>query len=169
LAPKKVHRKKLNRLIYFWAMGVISDVLDHLNGWEPKGCKNELEYHASLEAFLRSKCPDAHIEREYRHNGTTADMMLMRSALMGKVAILFEVKRDLVKKTEFDRLVGQVMALGAGTYNIMVVLVGRTDPKYVSRFVETFAEHMKDDALDFLGKQRTLWLVVMKPDEAGKK
>ncbi len=149
-------------------MGVITGVIESLKGWEPVGCKRELDYHISLEAKLRAKFPDAHIEREYRHNGTTADLMFMRSALLGKVALLIEVKRDLVKKAEYDRLVGQVMAISPASYNVMVILCGKTDEKYVSRFLETFKEYMNDDPMNLFGRQRTLWLVVMKPEEQVK-
>jgi len=58
------------------------EVLDSLTNWKPGDLATEFDYHKSLEAFLREKFPKARVEREYRHNGTTADLFVSLEKLI---------------------------------------------------------------------------------------
>jgi hypothetical protein len=63
-------------------------------------------YRDSLTAFLRERLKDAQIEKEYRHAGTTIDIYVKQSGFFGSSEVFVELKRNLLRKTELDRLVG---------------------------------------------------------------
>jgi hypothetical protein len=142
-------------------MSILVEVVGHMKEWKPGDLPRELDYHKSLEAFLRTKYPNGHIEREYRHSGTTVDLYLAREGWLGRKKSLFvEAKRNLVKKTEYDRLVGQVMAIGPGSVPLIVALCGRADRRYIDRFQQQFKKFMEDD---FLGDEQSMCLFLTSP------
>jgi hypothetical protein len=68
--------------------------------------------------------------------------------LAGKVSLdsdelAFELKVNLKKKTDFDRLVGQIEGLEPRKNKVLVVLIGDTDPMYLGRLEAKYAEQMK--------------------------
>ena len=116
-----------------------------LTDWKPGTLTNEIEYHKSAEAFLRGKFPEARIEREYRHEGTTADLFVTQKiALFFTHKVFIEAKRNLKQKKDFDRLVGQVAGLGPGKNAIIILLCGETEMRWVDRLKEQYADQLGD-------------------------
>ncbi len=114
--------------------GLVENLETAIEKWTPGKLANELKYRDSLLGFLRENVPpDCHVEREYRHNGTTTDIFLKWKGLVFDDEIFLEVKRDLNKKTTLDRLVGQIESLEPGKRSIVVVLVGDTDQSLANR------------------------------------
>ncbi len=57
--------------------GLPKNVVKLLEQWEPDPQRTELAYRDALAAMLRAACPpDARVEVEYRHEGTTTDVWL---------------------------------------------------------------------------------------------
>ena len=107
--------------------GLLDCIEKVVNKWNPPILKNELAYSNDLAEFLRATLPeDAQIEREYRDKSTTADLWISHKGLMLKSEVFFEVKRNLKKKSDYDRLVGQIQGLRPEKNNVFVVLVGDT-------------------------------------------
>jgi hypothetical protein len=127
------------------ANGLLDCIEKVVNKWNPPILKNELAYSSDLAEFLRATLPtDAQIEREYRAHGTTADLWISYKGLMLKSEIFFEVKRNLKKKSDYDRLVGQIQGLIPEKNKVIVVLVGDTDVKFLDRLKEQFAKYMEN-------------------------
>lgn len=64
--------------------------------------------------------------------------------------MLFELKRNLTRKNEFDRLVGQIEGLDPRENTVFVVLFGERDPALVGRLLvgrlkERYAEFMEGE------------------------
>jgi hypothetical protein len=119
--------------------GFIPALRTRLDEWRPEPMKTELQYRDALLAFLRESLPEeARVEKEYRDSGTTADLFVRWTMLLKTTDVFFEIKRNLKKKTDYDRLIGQVAALGPGKNNIIVVLVGDTDSGLVGRLREQY-------------------------------
>ena len=93
-------------------------------------------YHKSLEAFLRERAPNAKSERIYGHDATNADLYLAWKGIITKSEVFFEVKRNLSKKSELDRLIGRIELLRSGKQRITVVVCGEVDEGYVARLRE---------------------------------
>lgn len=120
---------------------LINCVANSVAAWKPAEAKKEITYSAALADYLREACPpDTRIETEYRHGGTTADVWLSWSGLLLKGEVFFEVKRNLDKKTDYDRLIGQIEALKPRDNKVIVVLVGETSKELLGRLREHHKE-----------------------------
>lgn len=132
--------------------GILPAVAKLIKQWRPAKLKTEKQYQKSLEDFLRKCNPDAKIEREYRHAGTTTDVYVEYTTFAGRVfgttlEVLIEMKRNLLKKAEYDRLVGQIEGLRPGENRVIVVLCGATDQRFRDRLIEHYADQISDDVL----------------------
>ena len=65
-------------------------------------------------------------------------MCVLYSGLLANDQVYFEVKRSLRKKSDYDRLVGQVEGLKPKKNKILIVLVGETDPALLGRLRHQF-------------------------------
>jgi hypothetical protein len=105
--------------------------------------KTELEYRNALYQRLRKALPEgAKIEKEYRHVGRTIDLYVRckEGFPPSDVEVFFELKLNLTKKNECDRLVGQIQGLDPEENNVFIVLFGEADPALVGRLAEQYAE-----------------------------
>lgn len=115
------------------------DYVDKLvREWQPQALPTELQYRNSLITFLRERLKDAQIEPEYRHKGTTTDIYVKQTGLLGSSEVFIELKRNLLQKSQYDRLVGQIESLEPGKNAIVVALCGETNPSLVTRFKEKY-------------------------------
>jgi hypothetical protein len=121
--------------------GLIEGLTKIVHQWHPGELPTELRYRDSLQAFLRDAIPkDCNVEKEYRHHGTTIDLYIHWSGLLFNDRVFVEIKRNLNKKAELDRLIGQLETLRPGKATIMVVFVGRTDEALVGRLKEKYRQ-----------------------------
>lgn len=108
--------------------------------WNPPPLRNEAAYRDHLLTRIRASVPpDTKVEKEYRHRGTTVDIWLRWSGLVRSDELAFELKVNLKRKTEFDRLVGQVESLDPIKNNVLLVLIGTTDQSLLGRLQEKYA------------------------------
>jgi hypothetical protein len=119
-------------------MSAFDNVIKAAKEWQPQLLPTELKYRNSLTTFLRGRLRDAKIETEYRHSGTTIDIYVKQSGFLGASEVFIELKRNLLHKTQLDRLVGQIESLQPGKNAIVVILCGETNPALVSRFNEKY-------------------------------
>ncbi len=110
--------------------------------WKPKTDTTELGYRASLVAHLRKCAPEARVEPEYRHSGTTADICFKWDGIVFPSEAFVELKRNLHQKPQYDRLVGQIEGLDPRRNRIIIVLCGETNP--------TLADRLRHHYKDFL-------------------
>ena len=111
--------------------------------WQPPILKNELAYRDHLLAHVRQAVPaDTTVEKEYRHRGTTVDLWLRWKGLLVTDELAIELKVNLKKKTEFDRLIGQVESLQPKNYKTLIVLIGATDEQLLARLREKYASYI---------------------------
>lgn len=125
--------------------GLMPTLVRTLKDWRPPSLKTELDYRDALNKHLREVLTeDARIEREYRHNGTTSDLYLCWTGMLGgKTEVFFELKRNLKRKGEFDRLVGQVEGLQPKRNNIVLVLIGELNNDLVARLRSRYADNIE--------------------------
>jgi len=119
-----------------------------IDDWDPGHLKSEKEFKDSLVAHLHQALPSGtRIEKEYRDGGTTCDIYLKWQGLMLSTEVFFELKHNLSRKTDFDRLVGQIIGLEPLKRNIVVVLCGDTDKALLARLVELFENNLNDESV----------------------
>ena len=101
--------------------------------WNPPPLRDEAAYRDHLLTRIRASVPpDTKVEKEYRHRGTTVDIWLRWSGLVRSDELAFELKVNLKRKTEFDRLVGQVESLDPINGTTDQSLLGRLQEKYAA-------------------------------------
>lgn len=121
--------------------GLMPNLVRAIESWVPIGCQKETEYSDSLAYYLRECAPDAHIEREYRHLGSTIDIYVRWNGFWGTENIYIELKRNLSQKSQLDRLIGQIEGLQPGQHKIIIVLCGDTAPALLNRLVAKYKSH----------------------------
>src|SRR6266853_707619 len=121
-------------------MSALEKVIKLVQEWNPDAFPSELKYRDSLAAFLQEqlKKSKSRIETEYRHNGTTVDVYVKKPGVFGSTEVFVELKRNLLQKTQLDRMVGQIASIDPKKCAVLVVLCGETDPALVKRFKEMF-------------------------------
>jgi hypothetical protein len=121
--------------------GLMAPFVKLVEAWRPPVLKGETAYRDHLVDHIRAAVPeDARVEREYRHRGTTMDIYVSWKGILQDDDLAFELKKDLVKKTDFDRLVGQIEGLDPVKNKTIVVLVGKTDRALLGRLREKYAK-----------------------------
>lgn len=127
--------------------GLLAAVADLVGNWRPPRLKNEVAYRDHLLAFIRESVPDdTKVEKEFRHRGTTMDLWLCWKGILLEDEVGFEIKVNLKKKTDFDRLVGQLEGMNPSKRKTILVLVGDTDDALLGRLKEKYASCLgKDD------------------------
>lgn len=141
-----------------------------LNEWNPGPLKSEKQFRDSLLAQLRLGAPPAplcRIEKEYRDGGTTADIYMKWQGLVFSAEIYIELKLNLTRKTDFDRLVGQIHGLEPAKRKIVVVLCGETDPALLGRLKELFTDHLDDSPMRVDWYNEPSLKIIQKPVDHG--
>ena len=114
--------------------------------WKPPRLKSEIAYRDELLSCLRKIVPeDVRVEKEYRHRGTTIDIWIGWKGYLFDDELAIEIKHNLNKKTDFDRLVGQIEGLDPKENKILVALIGETDPALIGRLKGKYSEMIKTD------------------------
>lgn len=137
--------KKLDKLTVTWS-GLLPSMVKLLESWEPPKLKGETNYRDHLLNEMRASIPsDCKVEKEYRHRGTTIDIWVKWQGVISSDEVSFELKINLTRKTDFDRLVGQIEGMEPSRNKTVVVLIGETDPALLGRLRERYAKYIQDD------------------------
>jgi hypothetical protein len=133
---------KITKLSLAWD-GLVANLSRAIESWNPPNFHKETEYRDSLAAHLKECAPDARIEIEYRHLGTTTDIYFKVDGMFGTHKAFIELKRNLTQKSELDRLIGQTEHLKPRKNNvIIIVLCGDTAPALLDRLKEQYKPHL---------------------------
>lgn len=120
--------------------GLVPELVKLLSTWKPPLLQGELAYRDHLYSFIRQSIPlDSQIEKEYRHLGTTIDLWVHWKGILFNDQVAIEIKVNLKRKTECDRLIGQLEALSPKENSILLVLVGETDQILLGRIQRKYA------------------------------
>ena len=124
--------------------GLLPVFTDLLKTWLPPKLKNEVAYRDHLLNYIREAVPpETKVEREFRHRGTTMDIWVGWKGFLSTDELAFELKLNLKRKTDFDRLVGQIEGLEPAKNKTLLVLVGETDHALLGRIKEKYAAQLK--------------------------
>lgn len=131
---------KIQKMSVFW-IGLVPAFEALLSEWNPPTLSKETAYRDHLFNFLIQAVPaDVHVEKEYRHRGTTTDLWVKWQGFFQKGELAIELKLNLKKKAECDRLVGQLEALNPKENPVLLVLIGETDPALFNRIKEKYKQ-----------------------------
>ncbi len=140
-------------------MSAFDSVVKLAKLWQPQVLPTELKYRDSLVSYLREKLPKEKIEPEYRHLGTTMDIYVKQAGFFGSSEVFVELKRNLLQKAQYDRLVGQIETLEPKNHPIIVVLCGETNPALLTRLRDRYVKPLSGEVLfypfEILEKRKT--------------
>lgn len=134
--------KKIEKLYVTWN-GLVPTLASAVKEWIPPKLKSEISYRNSLLEEIRKAVPeDTRVEKEFRHRGTTIDIWLNWKGLIGSDELAFELKLNLKRKADFDRLVGQIEGLDPRKNKIIIILIGETEKSLLDRLTEKYREQV---------------------------
>lgn len=116
-------------------MSAFEQVIKLTQKWEPELFATELQYRDSLADFISANLADIKIEKEYRDKGNTLDIYVKHSGFLSSSEVFIELKRNLLQKSQLDRLVGQIASLRECA--LVVALCGETSPALFKRLTDT--------------------------------
>jgi len=135
---------QLEKVAVGWR-GLLPSLTEFVEQWQPPSLKGETKYRDHLLTTLRAAIPeDAKVEKEYRHRGTTIDVWLKWTGIFSSDEVAFELKVNLKRKTDYDRLVGQLEGMEPAKYKTIVVLIGDTDPSLLGRLKERYGKYIQN-------------------------
>jgi hypothetical protein len=72
-----------------------------------------------------------------------ADLYACWNGILGEKEIFFRVRRNLGRKAEYERLVGQIEELDSKKHRIVAVLCGKVDEDYIARIRERYKKQIE--------------------------
>lgn len=129
--------------------GIVPAFESRIRQWRPALQDGELEYRNALYDQFRKILPDdCVIQKEYRHFGTTIDIWIKWTGIFTTGDIGFELKLNLTKKSEFDRLIGQIEHMEPTKTNIVVLLIGQTDETFLMKLRHKYSSQISGEGFD---------------------
>lgn len=145
---------KIEKLTVSWN-GLLPVMTKLVQDWRPPKLPSEANYRDHLFNVIRESVPaDTKVEKEYRHRGTTMDLWLAWKGITESDEVAFELKVNLKRKIDFDRLVGQIEGMEPKKYKVIVVLIGDTDSALLGRLKEKYGSLLE-------GLEQTLSIVLV--------
>lgn len=119
--------------------GLMDSVLLALKQWDPPRLDRELDYHEHLAGFLRANAPSNFlVAKEYPHAGSNVDVYVRRRGSIITEEVFMELKLDLQDVPGYDRLVGQIERIDPAKHDVIVVLIGETDPRFAAQLRQRY-------------------------------
>jgi hypothetical protein len=114
-------------------------VASAIKKWSPPVLQKEKEYEKSLYEHLHKEFSDLQVTKQHAVGRTKADILVG-----GKVII--ELKKDLSSTGEYKRLTGQLVEYQKWEGDIVIVLLGKTEPN-LRKELEAFVEKNIGDGI----------------------
>lgn len=114
-------------------------VVDLLEKWRPRGCKNEKDHELSLQAYLDGQLGGVPVVRQYAVGRTKADLMIGKN-------VVVEMKHNFNSTGKYQRLVGQLTEYSKWDGSVVVILTGKSDPELVKE-LKCFIKSLNDSSL----------------------
>jgi hypothetical protein len=134
--------RRITKLAIGWN-GLLESVAKCVGEWRPTKQSKETAYSRLLAEYLRQSLPeDAHVECEYRHAGETLDLYVLYSGIVSDDEVFIEVKRRLSRKSELNRLVGQISSLHPAKNKMLIVIIGDSDIQLIGRLRRQFKQQL---------------------------
>ena len=114
-------------------LNTFNDTYSAINRWKPaQQYSDELKYRDDLLKYLKkemnSTAPYTYMPRE-KISVRKQDYAGLCDITVGQRTVGIKIKKDLIGKSDVDRLIGQLVGYKSEYDDLMVVLVGKTDEK----------------------------------------
>lgn len=116
--------------------GTVNEVI---KSWQPKGCKEELDYRDSLYKEIQEKLKDQKVQKEYGRGRQRWDLVVE-----DKVPIELKMGKKLKNISELHRLIGQMEGYQKHTKSFFLVICGDM-PSDVHKDLEKYTNNKNED------------------------
>jgi len=133
------------RFRFFDSGGMIASLIEQ---WHPRKCNTEKDYEKSLYRFLRNKLEDIQVTKQFARGRIRADLVVGDD-------VIVELKNNLKTTARYQRLIGQITVYKEWDGQIIIVLVGETDPnlyKEVMKHAESYNDNLDVDKIIVIKK-----------------
>jgi len=117
-----------------WTWDPVAVLTALLDKWRPRNCESEKDYETSLYLFLHKELEDRQITKQPAHGRFHADLVIDDK-------FIIEIKHNLDSTGKYQRLKGQVMEYKDWKGQVILLLIGKTEP------------NLKKDLTSFLKKE----------------
>lgn len=130
-------------------LNTFDDTVSAINKWQPaQHYSDELKYRDDLLKYLKkemnSTAPYTYMPRE-KLSVRKQDSAGLCDITVGPRAVGIKMKKDLIGKSDVDRLIGQLVGYKSEYDDLIVVLVGKTDEK-VFEYLKLQISTIKDNS-----------------------
>jgi len=119
------------RFRFFDSGGMIASLIEQ---WHPRKCNTEKDYEKSLYRFLHNKLEDIQVTKQFARGRVRADLVIGDD-------VIVELKNNLKTTNRYQRLVGQITVYKEWDGQIIIVLVGETDPNLYKEVMKHAESH----------------------------
>jgi len=133
------------RFRFFDSGGMIASLIEQ---WHPRKCNTEKDYEKSLYRFLHNKLEDIQVTKQFARGRIRADLVVGDD-------VIVELKNNLKTTARYQRLIGQITVYKEWDGQIIIVLVGETDPnlyKEVMKHAESYNDNLDVDKIIVIKK-----------------
>jgi len=120
----------------------VETIKNAIKEWSPENCQSEKDFENSLYDFLVAHSQNVQVQKQYGIGRSKADIVIENS-------ILIEIKKDLNKKSAFQRLIGQIEEMLGWKGNKIILLIGATDPDFVRQLQKRASQGLFSWSDDF--------------------
>lgn len=124
--------------------------ISKINKWHPRKCKTEKDYEKSLYGYLHKTLPKSvQVTSQHGKGRIHADIVVGDT-------VLIELKHNLNTTSKLQRLMGQLIGYKEWKKEILVLLIGKTEPnirKELNRFIK---KEMRMETLKVYQKGRNI-------------
>ncbi len=107
---------------------LINEVLQEVREWQPaKNYRSELKYTEDLHSVLLRRFQNSQVTRDDKNNKKGLDIGITYQSMYSSESVGIELKYNLDKTAEYQRLIGQIETKGQRYGHIIIVLAGRTN------------------------------------------
>jgi hypothetical protein len=117
--PKPFGHALMRLKFRYWdSLGAVADLV---NDWKAFRCKTEKDYERSLYTFLHKSLDGIQVTKQFANGRVRADLVVGNK-------VMIELKVNLDSTGTYQRLIGQLEDYQDWKGDIVIVLLGRTDP-----------------------------------------
>jgi hypothetical protein len=135
-----------------WGWDKIGVMTSLLEKWRPRNCETEKDYENSLYLFLHRELEDHQITKQPAQGRFHADLVIDDK-------LIIELKHNLNTTAKYQRLIGQVEEYKNWDGQVILLLIGETDPNLKKQLTSYLKKAGLRDALvpfDFTGDKVTV-------------
>jgi hypothetical protein len=124
-----------------WGWDSIGMLTSLIGKWRPRNCETEKDYENNLYLFLHRELEGHTIEKQSGRGRFHADIVIDNK-------LVIEIKYNLRTTANYQRLIGQVQEYNKWDGQVILLLIGKTDPNLKKQLFSLLKEQGLRDSIN---------------------